>query len=117
MTKETLRVYCISLTAANPTLLIEPLPIKGRFVVANTMDEVMTAVDTRYGMRAGITVDFHGDELLADITTKAKLPSGPEARRESFIRGLRLMADRFVDASDREALSKILGRIQINKKT
>jgi len=118
-TEQDLRIYCLT---AHPDS--EPGPHQGRFMFAYNLEEVQNAIIGKYAGR-NVVIEVHGSvaavSIMSQIAEKFpvkkdeeqvfKIPETPAMKRESFMHGLMLAADRFVEKEDSIVLKEIIKKI------
>lgn len=121
---ENLRLYCFALLRPVPLgQPLEPLPPRAQFMLGYSMDDVMNAVDNKYGTHVGVHVQFINDipfeELLRQVEQKPEIilkEPTPEMKMETFINNLKLVSDKFLEGADRKSLSEILKKVKVEVK-
>ena len=120
--EEDLKIFCLTVTPSagqivgaeewtNPTYRFnEP-----QFMLAFNLEEIQNSIHQRYKGKI-VTVTFHGNILFADIAKNVyheefKRKKNPETKREDFLMNIKLIADRFLEYEDSQALKTIINKI------
>lgn len=131
-----LRIYCFSVrnrSGFNNEILRSD---RSHFYLGYSLDDVTDSVTKRFG--TGLDIIMHGDISFKEMASKVEvmnfITDAPQFRSDifkagtmipaaaskemnqmQFVNGLRLVADRFVDAEDRKRLQEIIDKVNFKK--